>query len=71
VIDQSFRSIEAPDRPIQPVKWVGTSAVALGQTEPHIELAPGKHTLRLVSGDRKHYPNTSPLVSKRTIVKIK
>jgi len=42
-----------------------------GQTEAHIELLPGKHTLQLVLGDSKYYPYTPPLVSKRITVTIK
>jgi hypothetical protein len=44
--------------------------VALDQTEAHIELPPGKHTLRLALGDSKHSPYTPPFVSKRITVKI-
>jgi hypothetical protein len=42
-----------------------------GQTEAHLELAPGKHTLQLVLGDAKHYPFNPPLVSERLTVTIK
>jgi Domain of unknown function (DUF4399) len=42
-----------------------------GQTEAHLELSPGKHTLQLVLGDAKHYPFNPPLVSERITVTIK
>ena len=42
-----------------------------GQTETHIELPPGKHTLQLVLGDGKHYPFDPLVVSKKITVKIK
>ena len=42
-----------------------------GQTETHIELPPGKHTLQLVLGDAKHYPFDPPVVSKNITVRIK
>jgi len=42
-----------------------------GQTETHIELPPGKHTLQLVLGDAKHYPFDPPVVSKKITVRIK
>jgi hypothetical protein len=42
-----------------------------GQTETHIELPPGKHTLQLVLGDAKHYPFDPPVVSKKVSVRIK
>lgn len=34
-----------------------------GQTETKLELAPGKHTLQLVLGDKNHVPHDPPLVS--------
>jgi len=42
-----------------------------GQTEAHIELTPGKHTLQLVLGDAKHYPFDPLVVSKKITVRIK
>src|ERR1700751_4958809 len=42
-----------------------------GQTEPRLELPPGKHTLQLVLGDAKHYPFNPPLVSEKITVTIK
>jgi len=42
-----------------------------GQTEAHIELPPGKHTLQLVLGDAKHYPFDPLVVSKKITVRIK
>jgi hypothetical protein len=42
-----------------------------GQTEAHIELPPGKHTLQLVLGDSKHYPFNPPVVSKKITVRVK
>lgn len=34
-----------------------------GQTETQLELAPGKHTLQLVLGDKDHIPHDPPVVS--------
>jgi len=34
-----------------------------GQTEATIELTPGRHTLQLLLGDRKHIPHTPPVLS--------
>jgi hypothetical protein len=42
-----------------------------GQTEAHIDLAPGKHTLQLVLGDAKHYPFNPPVVSKKITITVK
>jgi uncharacterized protein DUF4399 len=42
-----------------------------GQTEAHIELPPGKHTLQLVLGDGKHYPFKPPVVSKKITITIR
>jgi len=42
-----------------------------GQTEAHIELPPGKHTLQLVLGDAGHYPFKPPVVSQKITVTIK
>ena len=42
-----------------------------GQTEAHIELAPGKHTLQLVLGDAKHFPFNPPIISKKITITVK
>jgi Domain of unknown function (DUF4399) len=34
-----------------------------GQTEAELKLAPGKHTLQLVLGDKDHIPHNPPVVS--------
>ena len=34
-----------------------------GQTETTVELAPGKHTLQLVLGDKDHIPHNPPVTS--------
>jgi hypothetical protein len=36
-----------------------------GQTEAHLDLPPGPHTLQLVLGDTEHIPFDPPVVSKR------
>jgi Domain of unknown function (DUF4399) len=41
------------------------------QTEAHIQLSPGQHTLQLVLGDAKHFPFNPPLVSKKITITIK
>ena len=42
-----------------------------GQTEAHIELAPGKHTLQLVLGDWSHIPFNPPIMSAVITVTVK
>jgi Domain of unknown function (DUF4399) len=39
-----------------------------GQTEAHIELPPGRHTLQLLLGDSHHVPTDPPLYSKKITV---
>jgi Domain of unknown function (DUF4399) len=34
-----------------------------GQTETSVTLAPGKHTLQLVLGDKDHIPHNPPIMS--------
>jgi len=41
-----------------------------GQTEVPVELAPGKHTLQLVLGDKDHVPHDPPLVSERIEITV-
>jgi len=42
-----------------------------GQTEVHLELPPGKHTLQLILGDGRHYPFNPPLVSEKITITVK
>jgi hypothetical protein len=57
-----------PDRPIpQDKKHLHFGA---GQTEAHMELPPGEHTLQLVLGDSQHRPVAGPLVSKKITIRI-
>jgi len=42
-----------------------------GQTETVIELAPGKHTLQLIMGDKDHVPHDPPLYSKKITITVK
>jgi len=42
-----------------------------GQTETVIELAPGKHTLQLIMGDKDHIPLDPPLYSKKITITAK
>jgi hypothetical protein len=39
-----------------------------GQTEAHIELPPGRHTLQLLLGDSQHVPTNPPLYSKKITI---
>jgi hypothetical protein len=41
-----------------------------GQTEATIELAPGKHTLQLIMGDKHHMPHEPPVVSTRITIEV-
>jgi len=40
----------------------------LGQTEAHLELPPGKHTLQLLFADDAHVPHDPPLYSKKITI---
>ena len=42
-----------------------------GQTQATIELAPGKHTLQLVFGDKGHLPHNPPVVSKQIEITVR
>lgn len=39
-----------------------------GQTEAHLELPPGKHTLQLLFGDGSHIPHDPPLYSEKITI---
>ena len=41
-----------------------------GQTETTLELAPGKHTLQLVVGDKDHIPHNPPIVSGQITITV-
>jgi uncharacterized protein YgiM (DUF1202 family) len=41
-----------------------------GQTEYHIQLPPGTHTLQLLLGDAEHVPHTPPVMSERITVRV-
>ena len=40
----------------------------LGQTEAHLELPPGRHTLQLLFADEGHVPHNPPLYSKKITI---
>ena len=40
----------------------------LGQTEAHLELPPGRHTLQLLFADDTHLPHNPPLYSKKITI---
>lgn len=42
-----------------------------GQTETTIELAPGKHTLRLIMGDKSHIPHDPVVISSQITIMVK
>ncbi|UCH50166.1 MAG: DUF4399 domain-containing protein [Betaproteobacteria bacterium] len=42
-----------------------------GQTETVIELAPGKHTLQLIMGDKLHFPHEPPVMSRKITITVK
>ena len=42
-----------------------------GQTETKLELAPGKHTLQLVLGDKIHLPHNPIVMSKTITITVK
>jgi len=42
-----------------------------GQTEASITLAPGKHTLQLLLGDKDHMPHNPPVYSQKITITVK
>jgi len=42
-----------------------------GQTETTIDLPPGKHTLRLIMGDKNHIPHDPAVISSQITVLVK
>ena len=42
-----------------------------GETEAHIELPPGKHTLQLLLGDHDHVPHDPLVYSKKITVIVR
>ncbi|MGQ7959851.1 DUF4399 domain-containing protein [Pseudomonas sp. SP16.1] len=42
-----------------------------GQTETEVTLAPGKHTLQLLLGDKNHVPLDPPVISEKISVTVK
>jgi hypothetical protein len=42
-----------------------------GQTETTLDLAPGKHTLQLVLGDRNHVPHKPAVVSEVITITVR
>ena len=42
-----------------------------GQTETSLELAPGKHTLQLIMGDKTHTPHKKPIYSEQITITVK
>ncbi len=41
------------------------------QTETVLDLAPGKHTLQLILGDKTHTPHMKPVISKKITITVK
>jgi hypothetical protein len=41
-----------------------------GQTEYHLTLPKGEHTLQLLLGDAKHFPHTPPVMSERITITV-
>ena len=42
-----------------------------GQTQTTLELAPGKHTLQLILGDKAHIPHNPPVISEKITITVK
>jgi hypothetical protein len=42
-----------------------------GETEARVELAPGKHSLQLLLGDKDHMPHNPPVFSKKITVIVR
>ena len=41
-----------------------------GQTQVQVELAPGKHTLQLLLGDKLHMPHEPPVLSEKITITV-
>jgi hypothetical protein len=41
-----------------------------GQTQVQLELAPGKHTLQLLLGDKLHIPHQPPIMSEKITITV-
>ncbi|OUR63282.1 hypothetical protein A9Q73_09615 [Bermanella sp. 47_1433_sub80_T6] len=54
-------------------KPMGGSVTHFGkaQSETVLELAPGKHTLQLILGDKTHTPHMEPVISKKITITVK
>src|SRR3984957_330320 len=64
--------VDEPIAPSEPIPQDKTHLhFGAGQTEAHIDLAPGKNTLQLVLGDAKHYPFNPPVISKKITITVK
>src|ERR1700733_12115345 len=64
--------VDEPIAPNEPIPQDKTHLhFGAGQTEAHIDLAPGKHPLQLVLGDAKHYPFNPPVISKKITITVK
>jgi hypothetical protein len=42
-----------------------------GETDAHLELPPGKHTLQLLLGDYNHRPHDPPVYSKKITIVVR
>jgi hypothetical protein len=42
-----------------------------GETDAHLELTPGKHTLQLLLGDANHRPHDPPVYSKKITIVVR
>ena len=66
-----FIDVEEPLDPASPIpadkKHMHFGA---GETEVHLELPPGQHTLQLVMGDALHYPFAPPVISHKIHITV-
>jgi len=66
--------IEKPDALNVPIPTPdvkpGSLHFGAGQTETQLTLSPGKHTLRLVLGDKAHVPHKPPVMSKLITITV-
>jgi hypothetical protein len=66
--------IDVKDQPAMDVPLPMTDNIkhfGKGQTETELTLAPGKHTLQLLVGDKSHIPLNPPVESKKITVTVK
>lgn len=64
-----LKGLPALDKPIPSDK--NHKHFGKGQTETTLKLAPGKHSLQLILGDKSHVPFDPPVISEKIVIMVK